>query len=170
MNTLRFIGLCIFLLAVRCPAQLPVAGSLATYSGAFYVAVDDEATIYVNGMECYHAKIGESRSPETELKVGDRVVVQLWNKGGPRHFLFVFVASDGKTTFSFKHHQFKIIRDIGVTDFKPEDLAKWPTAKEERQKKAAKLPIHNFSEFIWGDLDTCTIATVVSPEMIYQKP
>jgi hypothetical protein len=171
MNTLRLTALfCLLLLIPRCPAQLPVAGSAPPVKGTFYVTVDDECTIFVNGQKIYHAKVGESRSPETELKVGDHLVVQLLNKTDGRHFLMVFASSDGHTIFSFKHHQFKIIPDIDATDFKPDQFASWPMAKEEKQKKAKKLPIQNFSEFIWGDLDKCIIATAVSPEMIYQKP
>jgi hypothetical protein len=170
MNALKFAALLLLLFTLPCRSQLPVSGSAPPIKGTFYVTVDDECTIFVNGKEVYHAKIGESRSPETELKVGDHLVVQLLNKTDGRHFLFCFVSADGKTIFNFKHHQFKIVPDIDVTDFKPEQFSSWPTAKEEKQKKAKKLPIQNFSEFIWGDLDKCIIATAISPEMIYQKP
>jgi hypothetical protein len=171
MNALRIAAFFSLLLILRSDAQLPVAGSAPPIKGTFYVSVDDECTIYVNGKNIYHAAIGESRSPETELKVGDHIVVQLLNKTDGRHFLFVFASSDGRTIFSFKHHEFKVVPDINVTDFTPQQFAGWTLmAKEEKQKKAKKLPIQNFSEFMWGDLDKCIIAGAVAPEMIYQKP
>jgi hypothetical protein len=106
-NALKLGFLLLLLLALPCRSQLPVAGSAAPIKGTFYVTVDDECTIFVNGKKVYFAQIGESRSPETELKVGDHVVVQLLNKTDGRHFLFCFASSDGKTIFSFKHHQFR---------------------------------------------------------------
>jgi len=158
------------MLTLRCPAQLPGAPEPAPIKGTFYISVDDAATIYVNGQKAFSAPIGENRSPELELKVGDRIVVELRNDTDGRHFIMLFASSDGQTVISFKQHDFKIVPDIGVTDFTPEQFQQWTKyAKEEKQKKAKKLPITSGSEFIWGDLDKCIIAGPITPHMISQK-
>ena len=105
-----------------------------------------------------------------ELKVGDRVVVELRNDSDGRHFLFLFASSDGGTVVSFKHHDFKVVPDLNVNDFTPDQLKLWTKyAKEEKQDNAEKLPVKSHSEFIWGDLDKCIIAGIVTPEMITRK-
>lgn len=158
-------------LAISCLAQLPGAMQPQPIKGTFYVSVDDACTIYINGQKVYDARIGESRSPELDLKAGDRIVVALRNDTDGKHFLLLFASSDGKSVVSFKHHDFKIVPDIGVTDFTPEQFQKWTKyAKEERVPKSAKLPIKSYSEFMWGDLDKCIIAGSITPQMISQKP
>jgi len=151
-------------------SQLPDAPTPPPIKGTFYVSVDDAATIYVNSQKAFEAKFGESRSPELELKAGDRIVVELRNDTDGRHFIFLFASSDGNSVISFKQHDFKIVPDIGLTDFTPEQFQKWTKfAREEKQKKALKLPITSGSEFIWGDLDKCILAGPITPHMISQK-
>jgi hypothetical protein len=159
-----------WLLVLRCSAQLPNPAPPAPIKGTFYISVDDAATIFVNGQKVYYAQIGESRSPELELKEGDHIVVELRNDTDGRHFIFLFASSDGNSVISFRSHDFKIVPDIGVTDFTPEQFQKWTKyAKVEKQKKAQRLPVPSASEFIWGDLDKCIIAGPITSHMISQK-
>ena len=169
MNPLRLtLLLCLCSLAAH--AQLPAAAGPKTLTGNFYVSVDDACTIYLNGEKAYSAKVGESRSPELTVKVGDRIVVHLRNDTDGRHFIFLFSASDGEV-ISFKHRDFKVVPDLEVTDFKPEQFQLWTKyAKEEKQKKAAKLPVKSYSEFFWGDLDKCILAATVTSSMVSEKP
>jgi len=167
MNPLK-LTLFLALLTLHCSAQLP--NTPKPIKGTFYVSVDDACTIFVNGQNVFQAGFGQSRSPELELKVGDRVVLQLRNDSNGRHFIFLFASSDGQAVISFKHRDFKIVPDIGVTDFTPEQFQKWTKfAKEEKQKNAAKLPVKSASEFIWGDLDKTIIAGSITPQMVALK-
>lgn len=169
MNSIRII-LSLLCLTWCCQAQLPNKADLLPIKGTFYVSVDDKCTLFVNGQSAYQAKLGQSRSPEMELKVGDRIVVQLQNDGDKRYFTFLFAASDGQSIISFKHRDFKIVPDIGVTDFSPEQFASWTKfAKEEEKNKTYVLPVKSASEFMWGDLDTSIIAGVVTQQMISRK-
>jgi hypothetical protein len=56
-----------------------------------------------------------------------------------------------------------------VTDFQPEDLTKWTKyAKDQGGKN--NLPIKNYSDSMWGDLNKCIIAGVVTHQMFGQRP
>ena len=167
MHFLKITALFLLLL-LPCRGQLPSTNTPAPLTGVFYISVDDAATIFVNGQEKYKAGIGESHSPEMELKAGDRIVVELRNDGDGRHFMLVFCSSDQKTIVSFKHLDFRCI--IGdAKDFTPDQFHNWKTAKEEKGKKPG-FPIKNYSEKVWGDLDRSSIAAIVTPGMISQKP
>ncbi len=137
--------------------------------GSFYVAVDDGAKIFVNGKLAYEAPVRNSRSPEMELKVGDRVVVQLRNDTAERYFQMLFASTDGKEVVSFRPRDFRIVPELDVTDYTPEKLAEWrKSAKAERRKD--ELPVKSYSGWMWGDLDRCTIAGTVTPAMVSAKP
>lgn len=169
MSPIRII-LSLFCLTLYCQAQLPNKSDFLPLKGNFYVSVDDTCTIFVNGQSVYKAKLGQSRSPDLELKVGDRIVVQLQNDGDKRYFTFLFAASNGQSIISFKHRDFKIVPDIGISDFTPELFQSWTKfAKEEEKNKTYVLPVKSASEFIWGDLDTSIIAGVITQQMIAQK-
>ena len=145
-----------------CAAQGPKAQSV---TGTFYVSVDDKARIYVDGKEVHDAKNGESRSSEIELKVGQRIVVQIDNDGGKRRFMMAFLSSDQKTVISFKHRDLKIVNQPDVTDFTPEQFGKW-TKYSEEEKHDAVFTFKNYSEWIWGDLTKCIVAGTVTEDMI----
>jgi hypothetical protein len=136
--------------------------------GRFYVSVDDGASIYVNGRQAHGTGIGLSRSGEVDLKVGDRVVVQLHNDGGPKHFFFLFASSDGKSVFSFKHSNFRIA-PLDITDFTPSEIRAWSKPAKEI-KGRPKFPVKSFSESMWGDLERTAIVTVITPEMESPTP
>ena len=164
-----FLSLLAFVTATHYEAQLASTLDDKSARGIFYVSVDDAATIYINGKKFYSAGIGESRSPETELKTGDRLVVQLRDDGGGRHFVMLFASSDGQSVVSFRGNDFKIIPDLDVTDFTPAQYEKWKTfAKQEKFKYP--LPIKSYSESFWGDLNNCILACTVKPRVFSQRP
>lgn len=150
-------------------AQLPSKTPPKGLVGTFYVSVDDGATIFVNGQQIHNAGMNESRSGELELSVGQRIVVQLRDDGGGRRFMLAFVSSDRQTVISFRHRDFKVVPDLDVKDFTPEQFQKWPKfAKEEKHKPL--LPVKNYSEWVWGDLSKCIIACTITPEMAKPMP
>ena len=137
--------------------------------GSFYVSVDDDAAIFVNGNKVHSAGINESRSPELELKTADRVVVHLHNATAGHRFMMVFVSSDQTKIVSFHARDFRLVPDLGLTDFTPDQFQRWTKQpKVERQEK--HLPIKSYSDWVWGDSDESIIAGVVTPQMITQKP
>jgi hypothetical protein len=148
-------------------AQSSLDGSRLVKSakGTFYVSVDDTVKIFINGKEVYYVgKAGNSRSPEMELRTGDRVVVHLVEQGGGKQFMLVFASSDGTTVVSFRHRDMKIVPDLGVTDFSVDKFNQWKKYAQEFKRKDA-LPVKGRSEWVWGDLDSCILASLITPEM-----
>lgn len=156
-------------LAMPAQAQIVSSTDIKTAKGAFYLSVDDHATIFVNGQKVFHANIGESRSSEMELKVGDHVVAQLKNDGGPRRFKLLFASSDGRNVVSFRSTDWRIVLDLAVTDFTPAEMQQWQ--KRPKQIPGGKgLPIKSYSDWVWGDLESSILAAIVTPQMFSAKP
>jgi len=155
------------LCALSCFAQTNTTAKPT--KGTFYISVDDGAIIFINGAQVYEAAIGETRSPELELKEGDRLVVELRNDGYKRYFMLVFAASDEQTVVSFKHRNFKIVPDPGVSDFTVAQFEGWKKYAEEDDDRKPVLPIKSRSEWVWGDLDKCVLACVITPEMFSKR-
>jgi len=155
------------LCALSCFAQTNTTAKPT--KGTFYISVDDGAIIFINGAQVYEAAIGETRSPELELKEGDRLVVELRNDGDKRYFMLVFAASDEQTVVSFKHRNFKIVIDPGVSDFTVAQFEGWKKYAEEDDDRKPVLPIKSRSEWVWGDLDKCVLACVITPEMFSKR-
>ncbi len=166
MNFLKFAAFFLLLL-VPCRGQFS-KDPPAPVKGVFYVSVDDACTIFVNGEQKFEADIGGSESPEMALKVGDRVVVKLRNDGGARHLMLVFASSDRKTVVSFKHTDFRCVVGADVEDFTPDQFRSWKMAKEEKGKKS-NLPVKGYSEKVWGEIDRCSIAAIITTQMISQR-
>lgn len=104
------------------------------------VAVDDTATIFVNGKEM--AKLsGVNKSPELDLKIGDRIVVHLWQNWGPRFFMMLFQSSDSKTIVSFRAKDFRNISDVGVQDFTIDQFKAWHRSEEIAGKEQLRLDV-----------------------------
>jgi hypothetical protein len=139
VKTAFIIALANFLCAFTAIAQV---NSGPKVRGTFCVSVDDESKLFVNGTElCENELDHDGQSPELELKTGDRIVVQLVNKGGPKHFFLAFLSSDQKTVISFRHTNFRIIPELNITDFKPDQMASWQKyAKEEKGKHKKPFP------------------------------
>jgi hypothetical protein len=168
MRTFLLLTIVALLLTSQSEAQLPGATNATPVKGAFLVSVDDHCTIFVNGTQVYHGDIGKSRSPETQLKAGDRVVVRLTNDVGPRQFLLVFTTTDGKSVVSFKNQDYRIVPAVGLSDFSSEQFKNWKAPKAQKHKP--ELPVKNYSESVWGDLDRCILACIVTPQMFSQVP
>ena len=166
---LRKLLLLLLALPLVCHAQFASNLNNRTAKGTFYVSVDDGATIYVNGQKFYDAPLNESRSPEMELKTGDRIVVHLRNDTAGRRFLMLFAGSDGQTIVSFRARDFKIVPDMEVVDFTPEQLAKWQKQPKTEHRKD-NLPVKGYSDWMWGDHDKSIIAGTVTAQMFSQRP
>ena len=155
-----------------CPAQLKSTVNDKTMTGRFFVTVDDEAYILVNGKEVHHGGLGESRSGEMVLKTGDRVVVHQHNHTAGHSFLMVFASTDGKSIVNFRSQDFRIVKDDAasdVRDFTPEQMAKWTKQPKGGRGKSA-LPVKNYSEWVWGDTEHCVIAGTVTAMMFSARP
>jgi len=166
MNSLKLAFL-LCLLALPCAAQ-SITTPVLPVTGNFFVSVDDHCTIFINGQKFYHGDLGSSRSPDTVLKVGDRVVVHLVNDVGPRHFMMVFASTDGKQVISFKRSDFKLVPEYAANDFTTTEFESWTMPKELKHKP--RLPVKSYSEPIWGNLDRCIVASAIKQEMISQRP
>ena len=147
-------------------AQLPQPATTPAVKGKFYVSVDDEAHIFVNGQQVHHANIGESQSPELELKPGDRIVVQLHNVSAPRYFKLLFVSADKQQMISFPHIAFKLPPDPEATDFTPAQFGGYSKyAKEDKGRKNQPFPYKNRSEWVWGENEVSSLAAFLTREM-----
>ena len=164
---IRFLILLAFVVVAQGKAQLVDSSAAQAVKGAFYISVDDAATIYVNGNKFYAAGIGDSHSPEMTLKTGDRIVVHLRDDGGGRHFVMLFASPDGKNVVSFRSPNFKIVPSLDATDFTLDQYETWRRYTKAESFKNP-LPITSNSESLWGDLSKCIIACVVKPAMVSQ--
>ncbi|WP_157210814.1 hypothetical protein [Verrucomicrobium spinosum] len=140
-----------------------------TAKGAFYVSVDDRATLYINGMLIHRWSVGEERSPEIEIRTGDRITVKLEDDGGEKRFMMIFASTDGQTVVSFRNRDFKIIPELDATDFTPEEFEKWKKFAVQFKHKD-RLPIKSYSDWVWGDLKNSILGCVLMPKMFTQKP
>ncbi|MCX6910788.1 MAG: hypothetical protein NTY01_22475, partial [Verrucomicrobia bacterium] len=88
------------------------------------------------------------------------------NDIGPKHFILVFAASDGRTTISFRANDFRIVPQVGVKDFQPEQFARWTKpARRFSGTKGLDRIVKNHSDWVWGDLDRCIVACTISGVM-----
>ena len=86
---------------------------IESVDGKFHLCADDSAVVFVNGKEVFKATftVGQSEGePPMVLKLGDHVVFQLHNKGGPKGLFAEFVASDAKTMIHFPRTAYKMPR------------------------------------------------------------
>jgi hypothetical protein len=122
--------------------------------------------------EAFHVDAAQTtESPEVELKAGDRLVAQLRNLGGPRHFMLMFVSSDRQSAISFLHTAFKILPDPETTDFNRVDYQKEVhTAKQDKGRRQKPLPFKSHSEWVWGEADITTLGAVITSEMFEPLP
>lgn len=134
--------------------------------GKFYIAVNNRASIFVNGTSAFDAPTGESTSPELTLKPGDRVVARLSALGNVRGFMIAFVASDRRTIVNFPARAFRILSDSTGNDFTANDFAaNKRVAVLLPAQGVKKLPISSQSEWIWGDAEVCDIGSLLTREM-----
>lgn len=145
-------------------AQSPAPA--AGVAGKFYVIVDDNARIFVNGQMVHSGGIGTSVSRETSLKPGDRVVAQLHESGGGKKFKLLFVSSDQKTIIPFLRLSFRVLNDFSTTDFTPADWAKMGKyAKGLQVNVKDGFPIKNNADWVWGEENDCALGSLLTVEM-----
>ncbi len=152
------------------PASVGPAGEV---SGKFWVTVDDDAVLILNGVQLHHAAGAESSSPEVALKAGDRLVVRLIDVGGGHRFKIIFVSTDRRTIVNFTNRAFKIFKDPETRDFTDAEFAR--VTKSARQERIAaqweRLPFKNNSEWLWGDTQTnCVLGGIITKEMFKPMP
>ncbi|MDB6117336.1 MAG: hypothetical protein JWO08_1117 [Verrucomicrobiaceae bacterium] len=150
---------------------LALSASAATLVGTFLASIDDHATVFVNGSKVFHGDLGTSRSGQTTLNVGDRVIVHMSNDQGPKHLLLVFATTDGKQIVSFRASDFHIVPELGVNTFDGGQFPKWTKqARKLQGTKGLDREVKNYSERVWGDLDKCTLACVITAQMVTPRP
>ncbi|MFZ2277660.1 MAG: hypothetical protein WAW39_07665 [Prosthecobacter sp.] len=157
----------IFVFGLQAQAQLTPATAPAV-KGKFFVSVDDEADIFVNGAQFHHSPLNESESPELELKPSDRIVVKLKNTLGKGRFMLLFMSTDRKQMISFTSGSFKILTDPTASDFTPTDFAGFKKQAKAVQGEFAEpylLPFKSSSKWVWGEVDVSSIGCVVTPQM-----
>lgn len=166
-HLLRNLPILLLVLGLQAHAQFAPAAATAI-KGKFFVSVDDEANILVNGAQFHRAPLNESESPELELKPGDRIVVKLKNTLGKGRFMLLFMSADRKQMVSFTPSSFKISPDPTINDFTPVDFAGYKKQAKAVQGDFAKpylLPFKSGSKWVWGEVDISSIGCVVTPAM-----
>jgi hypothetical protein len=160
---------CALLLVLGLHAQAQLAPATAPGTkGKFFVSVDDEAHILINGAEFHRAPLNESESAELDLKAGDRIVIKLKNTLGKGRFMLLFMSKDRKQMISFTPRSFKILPDPETKDFTPAEFANFHKEARPVQGDFAKpylLPFKSSSKWVWGDVNVCTIGCLVTPDM-----
>lgn len=149
-------------------AQTPVPA--ATTRGKFYVCVDDDARIYLNGEMVHKAEHGTSASREITLKTSDRIVAQLHEGGGGKRFKLLFLSADQKTMVAFPRSAFRIISDPTTIDFTPADWAKWNKSGKAMGGGEDGFPIKTSADWVWGEANDCAIGTNITAVMFKPAP
>jgi hypothetical protein len=166
-HLLRTLPILLLILGLQVQAQVAPAPASGV-KGKFFVSVDDRADIFVNGAELHKAPIGESESPEIELKPGDRIIAKLTNVASKRRFMLMFMSTDRTQMISFTPTSFKILTDATAKDFDPVEFARNGKQAKAIQGDFAKpylLPFKSNSKWIWGDLDICSLGCLVTLDL-----
>ena len=124
--------------------------------------------IWQNGTNVHHGKIGTSESKLVNLMPGDRLVIHLWNKGGPRGFKMIFVSEDRKTAINFTPGMFRILRDPDKKDFTAKEFAEWKeTAHAHKRIQGDHIAFKNTAPWFWGEKTKgdCYVAGMITKEM-----
>lgn len=168
MNRFQFVvGLiCIFLLM---PERLRADKTPDGLTGCFYVAVDNTALVFVNGKQVHRGTLGVSRSADMELKLGDRVVMQVENNGGPKKFQTVFLSADKQKLISFRRSDWRLVQGAEVQDFSADQYRAW-TKAPTIVKEANAFSFKHHSDPVWGDKPRFTIACNVTAAMLSNMP
>jgi hypothetical protein len=168
-----FIATFLCVLGFHAQAQLAPAPS-PPVKGKLFISVDDKAVILVNGTEVHKGDLGESESSDIEIKPGDRIVVNLKNTLDKRRFMMLFMSNDRQQMVNFTSRFFKILPDPLAKDFTPTEFASIrQQAKDVRMgdyTKGYPLPFKSTSEWIWGDVNVCSIGCILTKEMFKQNP
>jgi hypothetical protein len=165
------------LLLSFCLSVLFTSGAVAQLisfpvKGKFYISVDDTAHVYVNNRLLYKAAIGESSSSETLLEPGDRIVVKLFNKMGPRKFAMIFVSTYQKTIVSFRNQMCKIIPDAEKTDITEKeyrDLKQFAN-QDHHGEMVRRFGFKNNAEWLWGVGNPCALGCIIQRDFFKAMP
>lgn len=146
-------------------------------TGQFWVNCAGNAVLFLNGQEFLKGGTGTFKSEKVTIKPGDRIVVQLKKTGnGKPAFYACMISEDDSIVASFRHGDFKIINDIAVTNFTPQDYNSLKksavTVPNDLRRKwqLTELPVKDYSEWFWGDAIDCTIGSIVTEKMFKKKP
>jgi hypothetical protein len=140
------------------------------FKGKFYVSVDDAATIYVKGRQVHEAPINESASPETTLKVGDSITVNLINTRAGHRFSFAFLTKDEKYVINFRQEDCRVLWDPkkrSLTQKEFDQLKQQPP--KEMGHSQASFPFSTTSDWLWGQGDNCWLTTIITREMVTKQ-
>lgn len=149
MKTFALLALALFWII---PAALQAQTPKFPIVGKFYVDIDDAMDLYVNGNKVHHSDIGTSSTKELTLIPGDRLVVNLWNKGGPYGLKLLFVSTDRRFIINFKIENFRVLRDPDKKNFSEDEFASWKDlAHGVRRSSRDHLTFKNKAEWIWGE-------------------
>ena len=158
--------LCFLGLSLNATAELSPA-----VKGKFYVFIDDDIHLYLNGAEIFVSESeATAETKELELKPGDRIVARLKNHFGGRGLLILFVSSDKKKMMSFSHNVFKALSDPDATDFTPEQFGKGRKITWTKNWERKPFPYKHKSELVWGETDICTLASAITAPMFQPGP
>ena len=166
-------ALSLALLASALPRQAHAEPAVpGPVQGRFYLFIDDTIHLFVNGSQVLSRnEIWTSTQSEVvELKPGDRIVAKLKNRGGPRGFMLLFVSADLKHMVEFKGTNFRILGKPESNDFTAAELATARPAKRDSKNDRKPLPFKNRSDWVWGDLDVCTLGCQVTEAMFQPGP
>ncbi|MFT5105234.1 MAG: hypothetical protein ACI9UA_000853 [Pseudoalteromonas tetraodonis] len=151
------------------PASIGSAvGGDLVLSGRFYAKVDDAASFYVNGESVHKAKLGNSKSDITELKIGDIVVFSVHNHAGVKCFQTMFMSEDEKYVVSFAAEDLRVIPD-GTKErvVSKGELSKIKEFANARTYEGEpKFPCEHESEYVWEHGNNAILATIITEQMI----
>jgi hypothetical protein len=157
-------------LALSAEAQQTTSATSADpgVKGHFLVYIDDSIHLFLNGSQILGRENTWTsfETREVELKPGDRIVAAIKNSGGPRAFMLMFVTTDLQRAAYFTNTSFKILSP-GSTDFSPGEFSSGRTARQEKKKRQDPFAFKTRSEWVWGDMEVCTLAATVTGDMFH---
>lgn len=147
------------------PQPMVSMGKEPAVKGVFHMEVDDECTLFVNGVKVHYGGHEPSKSGEVSLKPGDRVLAQLKSHSGPRYLKLLFVTTNRQQMVNFTNMAFKILPDAEAKDFKPAEFNASTRNAREIKRERNPFPFKNKSEYIWGDSDIAILGSILTREM-----
>ena len=171
MTKRQFLSLCV--LAAARPLAAQTAPMFGRIKGRFYLFADDVAKLSLNGQEIAEAEwrkggANVAQSKEVEIAPGDRLFLDLHNRGKAKGAILAFLSTDRRHGVSFRAEDFKIVLDRTKKNLDARDIEALTRAAERVSYEHDKnpLPFANGSDWLWGTGDSCAIATVMRKEMI----
>jgi hypothetical protein len=153
-------------------ACAPYAGAAEKLSfpvkGKFYMQVDDGVGIWLNGEKIHHGRFGTSESKAVSLNLGDRIVMTLWNKGGPYGLKLLFVSDDRKLIINFAAAHFRVLRDPDKHDVTAKEFMNLrDSAQPLKKQHKDSIAFKNSAQWFWGEKKTgdTYVAGMVTKEM-----